>query len=558
MEAVTPAVTWRREWPVDGLVLAVLVVLAAANGLLWAFTIPFNEGPDEAAHFLVVRFILDHGRLPVFSPDDLWLLNTSKGFVESYAPFPPLAYVVDALAVRATDGTMWGARLVSVACYVLTVGLAFLIARRLLPNARAVAWSATLFVAFLPQFVFTGAYVNNDALGVAITAALLYLLLRLRATPNAWLVVAVGVAAGALLLTKYTFYPVALVVVAAAAWRSPRPTHLVLLFCSLAASSGWWFARNWALYGEAIPVRVIADAKMASGGNTLFVPADYGITLLDISTRTDFWWASFTSFAGKFGFLTIELNPAYYIACLGLLACAIMGGLAGLFSKRRGDQDSAPFFVGSAVIVTTALFAMASSAYGEYSPQGRYLFPALVPIAIGLAVGWSWLAALTPVLRPVLPVATLAIVALNFVALFGYLLPAYVGDFPEGVQHIVVQVDPPLGGDRTQLAGWALDEGGGGLWLPYMTWNVELYRRPVSGVRVYADAPPPAGSPLGVAEYGISRPDVDAFYGAFRRIENVGFRVDLPPEATQRSTIYVCASSRGRSACVPAPTTTGG
>ena len=59
MEAVTPAVTWRRKWPVDGIVLAVLVVLAVANGLLWAFTIPFNEGPDEAAHFSSNAIVLD-------------------------------------------------------------------------------------------------------------------------------------------------------------------------------------------------------------------------------------------------------------------------------------------------------------------------------------------------------------------------------------------------------------------------------------------------------------------------------------------------------------------
>jgi 4-amino-4-deoxy-L-arabinose transferase-like glycosyltransferase len=557
MEAVTPAVTWRREWPVDVIVLAAVVVLGVANGLLWAFTIPFNEGPDEAAHFLVVRFIVDHGRLPVFSPDELWLLNTSKGFVESYAPFPPLAYVVDALAVRATNGTMWGARLVSVACYVLTVTFTFLGARRLAPNARAVAVSAALVVAFLPQFAFTGAYVNNDAFGVAITGLLVYLLLRVRDSPSAWLVAAVGVAAGALLLTKYTFYPVALVAVAAAAWRSRRPTHLALLLCSVAVSSGWWFARNWALYGEVIPVHVIADAKAAAGGNTLFVPAEYGITLLDISTRTDFWWATFTSFTGKFGFLTIELNPGYYLVCLGLLALAIVGGLARPFSSRRGDRDLTPFFIGTAMIIATALFAMASSAYGEYSPQGRYLFGALVPIAIGLAVSWNWLGGLTPVLRLVLPIATLTIVALNFVALFGYLLPAYVGDFPEGVQHIIVQVDPRLAGDRTQLAGWALDEGDDGLWFPYVTRNVELYRRPVSGVGVYADAPPPEGSLLGVAQYGIRRPDVDAFYGAFRRIENVGFALDLPPESSQVSAIYVCASSRGQIACVPASQPTG-
>src|SRR6266850_2525871 len=109
MEGLTPAAGLRPAWRSDRVLLAGLIVVATANALLWAFTIPFNEAPDEAAHFQVVRFILDHGRLPVFSPGELWLHNTSKGWVESYAPFPPLAYIVGALASRLTDGTMWGA-----------------------------------------------------------------------------------------------------------------------------------------------------------------------------------------------------------------------------------------------------------------------------------------------------------------------------------------------------------------------------------------------------------------------------------------------------------------
>jgi len=147
----------------DRLLVGLIVILALLNGLLWAFTIPFNEAPDEAAHFQVVRFILDHGRLPLFSPDELWLHSTSKGFVESYAPFPPLAYLVGAGASRFTDNTMWGARMVSVLSYVATAALTFLIARRL-GLRPMIALCAALVVAFLPQFVFTGAYVNpsND------------------------------------------------------------------------------------------------------------------------------------------------------------------------------------------------------------------------------------------------------------------------------------------------------------------------------------------------------------------------------------------------------------
>ncbi len=562
MEALAPAVESRRVWRSDRVMFLGLIVVATANALLWAFTIPFNEAPDEAAHFQVVRFILDHGRLPLFSPDELWLHNTSKGWVESYAPFPPLAYVVGALASRLTDGTMWGARMVSVASYVATVALTFLIARCLVPRTAAIAVCAALVVAFLPQFAFTAAYVNSDAIGVAITALLLYLLLRLRSEGRAvWLMLAIGVAAGALLLTKYTFYPAAAVGVAVAAWRIRTPPQGLALIGGVGATAGWWFVRNWLLYGEGVPVRVIADAKAAAGGNTLFVPADYGITMLDISWRTDFWWASFTSFVGKFGFLSIEMHPVYYLACLALLALALAGGGTALLRSRDGRQP-VPFGVGRgpvgvalAVIVGTALFAMFSSATGEYSPQGRYLFAALVPIVLCLVVGWSSLGALIRAPH-ILPIgATLGLVALNFVALFGYVVPAHFGYFPDVfLGRVVVQADPstdPAGGS-IQIAGWAFAEGYW-LWLPYSPDAVERYRLPASEVLVYADAPPPSGRLLGIAQYGSKRTDVDTFYGGLRRIEDIGYRFNLVRETqgAMKSRIYVCAATRGMSACTP-------
>jgi 4-amino-4-deoxy-L-arabinose transferase-like glycosyltransferase len=547
-------------------ILAGLVAVAAANALLWVFTVPFNEAPDEAAHFQVVRFILDRGRLPVFHPDDIWLLNTSKGVVESYAPFPPLAYLVGALASRLTEGTMWGARFVSVASYVATVALTYLVSARL-GLSPLVGACAALAVAFLPQFAFTASYVNSDAIGVAVSALLIYQLTFLRSPPpSTWLLFGVGVTAGALILTKYTFFPVAAIGFIVAALCARRALPVAALCVGVAATSGWWFARNWLVYRELVPVRIIAEAKAAAGGNTLFVPAEYGITLLDLSTRTDFWWATYTSFVGKFGFISIELHPGYYLACLALVALAIGGAITHLLRLGAGPQEVrgmetasrsprpiAAMVVGVAIMAGTALFAMASSAYGEYSPQGRYLFGALVPIAIGLAVGWSALGRAAPVLRFVPAAAALAIVALNFIALLGYVVPAH---FSEGAERIVVQVDSRPGpSDATsRLAGWAFAEGRSS-WTPLSPGAVAKYREPVSEVRVYEGASPPSGRLFAVAQYGLRRQDVAAFYGGYPAIDAVGYQFDLAPRtpASPGLRIYVCASGqRGGETCVSA------
>lgn len=532
---------------VDAAFVFALGGAAVANGLLWMFSVPFHEGPDEAAHFQVVRFIRDYGRLPVFRPDELWLLWTAKGPVETYGAFPPLPYLLGALAsLPFGDSGMWGARAVSLVSYLGTVVLTYGIARGLFPTMRVIALFAATAVAFQPQFAFTAAYANGDALGVFLTSLLLYLLQRAwKGQSHPLLFFALGLTVGALLLTKYTFYVAAGLGLAAClllAWWRPRATRrsryrfraLTLsgaALISAALSSAWWFGRNLQLYGEVVPVRVIADAKANAGGNTLFVPAQYGIDLLTLSTQTDFWPATLKSFVGRFGFLSIDLDPALYLAWVGLAALAVVGLGLRLWRRRRGDGqtegvDGAWGRWGVALFAAilggaTVLSAMAISAYGEYSPQGRYLFAALVPLAIALAAGWWWLGSLHPWLRFIPCMGAVAVVALNFVSLVGYVVPHYFG--PAG-DRILLQVDPQLESERIEIRGWSLAEGAVD-WQPYAPGSVWDFRRPVD--RVILSIGDGGGRAIASASR-IARPDVAEFYGGMPRLRDVGFVFVLP------------------------------
>lgn len=529
--------------------LACLLLLAAVSvilGLLWCFSVPFDGGPDEAAHFHVARFIRDHGRLPLFAPDEMWLYRTTVGVVESYAAFPPLAYAIAALALPLFDGTFWGGRAISLASYVGTVLMTFVVGRRLLPHDRGVAISAALVVGLLPQVPFTGSYFNNDALALLEVSILLYLLLVLREQPGVRVSMVTGLLIGALLLTKYTSYAVAGVLLIAGVWACIgragfvwRGVYLVLV---CAAVSGWWFARNWALYGEPIPSRVIQAAKDAAGGNSLFVAKDHGINLLTLSFVTDFWPLTLTSFVGTFGFQTIFLDTGYYLACLGLAVLALVGVVRRLSSGRVSKQLWSAAAVGGAMILATAVSAMAISTYGEWSPQGRYLFPALIPLSLGLAVGWKWVA---PRGRGQgwlrwAPIAGLA--ALNGVSLLGWVVPGYFGPVP---RHILLQVDraeSPLRSDeQLTVAGWSVLEAATG-WQPFSPDVVAGYRRPVSDVRVYADGPPGEGTPLGPARYGTRRSDVADRYGSVRRLSAVGYEFVAPAGSLEPGDhrLYIC------------------
>jgi 4-amino-4-deoxy-L-arabinose transferase-like glycosyltransferase len=535
----------------DLLTLGALLAIATINAYLWQLSIPFHKGPDEGAHFQVVRFILDHGRLPAFHPDDLWLIKVPIGVVETYAAFPPLAYIVAAGAsAPVPELAMWIARLVSVVSYVGTVGFAFLTARQLFPTDRQLPVVAALVVAFLPQFAFTGAYVNNDALAVLESAATVWLLARLHwEHPTARQLVALGALAGALVITKYTVYPVALVgVLAPLVSVVRRPRELARRGLLIASAglvvSGWWFVRNWMLYRELIPGRVIADAKAAAGGNALFVPANHGMGFLTLSTDTDFWSVTLRSFFGVFGFMDIYMDAHLYWLALGLAALAGIGLIARLLRGAVRRELWLAAAVGAVLTVLTAFSTLAISVYGEYAPQGRYLFGALVPSAIALAAGWCLLGRLHPALRPLPIVVSVACLALNLVSVVGYVVPTYFGPQSETV---IVQVDQPSTprprDTGIEIMGWSLVQGGDE-WRPFAPDVISSYRQPVHGVTVYVDGPPGVGQYHGAARYGFRRLDVSHMYGGAQPIERVGFRLVLPPGSVSpgKHRVFACAA----------------
>lgn len=548
-------------WPGSGPLLLLALAFATANGALWMLSVPFHKGPDEAAHFQVIRFILDHGRLPAFRPDELWLIKVPAGVVETYATFPPLAYLLAAAAsVPFRESAMWTSRLVSLAAYVGTVGLSFATARRLFPHDLRVPLLAALTVAALPQFAFVGAYVNNDALAALESAAVIWLLVRLRwSRPPLGQLAALGALVGALLVTKYTVYAVALV--AALAPIAPavrRPRELARRCAAVgvpaAAVSGWWFARNWTLYAELIPGRVVAEAKAQAGGNTLFVPANHGLNLVTLSTETDFWPVTLQSFMGVFGYMDLYLAPPFYWLGLAIAVLGATGAAARVIHGPVRRELWLAAGAGAGVVALTAFSTLAISAYGEYSPQGRYLFGALVPLAVALAAGWAWAARRHPALRLIPAFAASSALALNFVSLLGYVVPFHFGT---GTETVIVQVDQPAtprpADAPIEVMGWSLVEGGTN-WRPLTPDVIAAYRRPVSGVAIYLDGPPSVGRFQGTARYGFRRTDVAAMYGGAHVIERVGFRLVLPPGSVDEGIhrVYACATLPSR----PAPTCT--
>ena len=116
----------------------------------------------------------------------------------------------------------------------------------------------------------------------------------------------------------------------------------------------------------------------------LLTPATWDVpSLLRYGLYAGFTWISFW---GDFGWLN---RPWPWFTTL-FLAVATLAALAGLFRRmqKRSDDDGILLFslLAAALILLQTWLPMLGNAW---QPQGRYLFPALLPIAILLLSGWE-------------------------------------------------------------------------------------------------------------------------------------------------------------------------
>jgi hypothetical protein len=371
---------------------------------LYSLSTPLWEAPDEPGHFAYAEHLLRARALPVQSRA-----------APSAAHQPPLYYALAALAMAPADladptgqfrlnprfiwaggsevnagvhGTAetfpWRGRalalrlgrFVSVLLGAGTALLTVLAARRLFPERAGVALVAGALVALNPQVLFLHGVLNNDALATLAGAGALWATLRALEAPCAWRRWAVvGLWIGIGLLAKTT---VAAAGVAAAlllvlvAWRCRSGDLLVRGAAALALPTfllaAPWLVRNAALYGDPLGQAVYREVWAV---NVRAAP----LTAADLA---EFARLGFRSFWGVFGWMNVFLPGWLYAAALALTLL----GLAAALPDWRRLGAPALFVAAQLGVMLAVLVECNASCY-----QGRYLFPALAPIALLLAAG---------------------------------------------------------------------------------------------------------------------------------------------------------------------------
>ena len=424
--------------------LAITILLSyLAIGALFARFTPAWQAPDEPAHYNAIRQVAEAGCCPRIEPGDWSSEYLARLTTGRFAPQllddlesiqyedhqPPLYYLLAALVFRMSAGDPLALRLLSVVLGAGLVGLTYALSRRLLPGRPHLALAVMALVAFLPQHTHMLSAINNDALAeLMVCLALLRCLRYLDDGAAAW---QLGLILGLAFLSKLTVVFLALPILLTVwlRWRGgQRPRvelvrGLAIVMALAAAMGGLWWLRNISVYGFPDFLGLAAhDMVVAEQPRSADYIAEHGLSayLGDMAATT------FKSFWGQFGWMALPLDGLLGgLLYPGFLALSLAGLSGALMAWRRMMRADQRHLLLSVVIMVGLQFGYYNLEFQQW--QGRYLYPALLPIAIALVGGWDyWLSRWLPLYRArpwLLPLAALSLAALDVYLLFRVIMP---------------------------------------------------------------------------------------------------------------------------------------
>ncbi len=401
--------SWTRpaRWLLPAIVLGYLIL-----GTLYAAYTPAWQAPDEPAHYNYIRYLAEQNRFPVLKAGDYPAAYLEEIKAAHFPPEmsidpiryefhqPPLYYLLAVPVYRLCGGALLPLRLLSLAMGALLLLVVHRAVQVLVPGRPFLAPATAAFVAFLPMHLAMTAAVNNDTLAELLLATILLLTLRYLERGEDRLPVLLGIATGLGLLTKSSVYialPLVLLAITARhLWlKGPSPATRYLssavgyLLPALGLGLPWWL-RNVALYGGLDFLGLERHNQVVAGQ---LRTAEFIATHSPGRLIHDLFLTSFHSFWGQFGWMGVLLDRRLYQALALFSALAAIG--FGMWVARvwpRRATFPAWQWIAAGLLALSALLTLAS--YLWYNTQfvqhqGRYLFPALLPIGLAAALGWG-------------------------------------------------------------------------------------------------------------------------------------------------------------------------
>ncbi|HOW36033.1 MAG TPA: DUF2142 domain-containing protein [Candidatus Omnitrophota bacterium] len=422
------------------LVPYLLAFIVFCNNILWASFLPFNKAPDESDHYTISKFVGDYGRLPVLGTDlQIYWMNratkspVTRGEIEYFSRMPQkylsgvfyeirifpwildscLTYLLTGLVIKVISifsgilhVLVFGARVLSALCGALTVFFTYKIAQRLLPEDDYLAPLAAIFVGSLPQFTFVSSYINQEAVAALIATLIFFSWVRCAESWSGKNALLLGVMLGLGVLSKPSVFFIALLTVLFVlsflreGWRKNIRMIAVIALSALAVC-GWFFIGNYRVYGSFWPTHWMQtygnlyyrEAMMEAppfirNHSVVFGLLPKGPVPVEFAMK-GFLDLNFRSFWGMFGWLDVPMPESFYLIAKGIVLAGA-GGLIKIFPKVYTDKSHQNKIL-NLLLVSFPVLLMVSAVFSSvvaFTPQGRYLFPAIAPFAIGITMGW--------------------------------------------------------------------------------------------------------------------------------------------------------------------------
>jgi hypothetical protein len=481
------------------LLVALLVAAHLLLALSYSIWNPAGEAPDEADHWAFVVYLAQERRLPegawmtqskhpplshigaalmasLAEPGFTFLRANPDVSIQPTANWSPNFFIhtsAEAWPWRADVTAFHLARLWSVLLSTATVAAVYALARALWPRQPGLAVTATGVVAFLPEFAFIGAAINND------TAAALFGTLALWGglaiclsggdwRAGWWTPLALGLGLLSKVSTVSLWPAVGLAIVAGfihardtapakggdndtSSPLTPRPSPLLptwlwsglVVFAPALLIASPWLLRNWQLYGDLTGMELVRQTI-----DQRTTPWTWGDTLWLLEG-----W--FVSFWGKFGGAGhIPMAEWIYWLLAALTVLSVVGFIRSWRRRTVNDRIALAIPAAAAVGVAIGIWQYSLTALG--TDQGRLLFPALGALAILWVEGlhcWPptrW--------RAHFAAALLAFLAgLSLYGLLGVIRPAMAPPPTVDVASLPRAVEPIEFGELA-LIDWSLDE----------------------------------------------------------------------------------------------------
>lgn len=430
-----PAIERDRLWAMGLVLLFVFFAWKLATVTPLVTDGSLINAPDEAAHVGYVKALAIGHRLPT---------RADRQFPTYQWHQPPLYYAAAALGHPLG---LLGMRAVSVLFGLISLWAIWATARLLAPKRPDIPVMAVALAALLPMRQAVHSAVGNDAaIECLFSLSMLTAARIVTQGANTGRALWLGVLVGAAILTKLSgvlLLPGAALVLAMSgpsASVTVRIRRALWPMLAAVAIASPWLALNVARYGQMMPIRAFHEefAKTSRASDWIgqqrlgvdHMTGDlrpgpvmdrraYFALVADWSVRTFF--GAFTTPARAAIGAPSFLPPSFYWVW-GVIF--MLGAIGAVRTAAFGLWKSSParsFALAAGMTTALILLSFVGFTWTYFQAQGRYLYPCLLPIAIGWATGYT--AFMPARYRTIIMVLTVVVMA-TLAAAYGFV---YVG-----------------------------------------------------------------------------------------------------------------------------------